>query len=97
MGLLKLHDHRPRMAAVAEPPEAGPLLAVLATGFPSPQPPAVPGRRIAANLLRTLRHLALSHCTPTSESCPGTRGPGSNVVAPWPPPWSAGCRPTTRW
>src|SRR5215207_11298573 len=73
MGWLRLHDHRPRTAAMILPPEAGPLLAALAPAFTQPTAARfttllaaallTPGRHTLANLLRTLRHLAPGHRT----------------------------------
>jgi hypothetical protein len=73
MGLLKLHDSRPRTAAVILPPEAGPLLAAFAPLFTQPTYQRfatlaaaallTPGRRTVANLLRTVGRLAPGHRT----------------------------------
>src|SRR5215207_5671862 len=87
MGLLRLHDHRPRTAAVILPPEAGPLPAALtpaltqptATRFTTLLVGAVltTGRRTVADLLRTPRHLAPGH--PSSDRRVLSRAPWSGL------------------
>src|SRR3954447_5323475 len=73
MGLPMTPGSRPRTAAVTLPPEAQPLVQVLAFHFTSPTyqrfatmlvgAVLTTGRRTVANLLRTLRHLAPGHRT----------------------------------
>src|SRR5215204_6677952 len=85
MGLLRLHDARPRTAAVILPAEAGALLAALTPTFTQPTADRLTtllvgavlttGRRTVANLLRTLRHLATGH--PTSYRRVLSRAPWS--------------------